>query len=151
GLSHQMLPTTPKAIKEDFPLVAPASALVLTADASIDNRDELISLLGLTNRAPIEMSDSEVILAAYQKWGERCPEKLIGDFAFALWDRRSQVLFCARDHFGVKPFYYYRSDQLFAFASEIKALLCLPEVPRRLNEVRVADYLAGLFDDNEIT
>ncbi len=60
-------------------------------------------------------------------------------------------MFCARDHFGVKPFYYYRSDRLFAFASEIKGLLCVPDVPHRLNEVRVADYLVPMFDDKEIT
>ncbi|OLE18994.1 MAG: asparagine synthetase B, partial [Cyanobacteria bacterium 13_1_40CM_2_61_4] len=98
------------------------------------------------------MTDAELILQAYARWGERCPEHLLGDFAFALWDARRGLLFCARDHFGVKPFYYhYRPGRLFAFASEIKGLLVLSEVPRRLNETRVADYLVPLLEDKEIT
>src|SRR5881296_79829 len=143
GLGHRMLWTTPESLLEKFPLVNAAGDLVLTADARIDNRDELLAALGLESPPIQGISDGQLILRAYERWGERCPDRLLGDFAFAVWDRREQVLFCARDHFGVKPFYYYRADRLFAFASEIKALLCLPEAPRRLNEVRVADYLDG--------
>jgi len=151
GLGHRMLRTTPESLHEKLPLINSTKDLILTADARLDNRNELISTLGITGRPPGEITDSELILGAYEQWGERCPEKLLGDFAFALWDRRAQALFCARDHFGVKPFYYYRSDRLFAFASEIKALLSLPEVPRRLNEVRVADYLVPMLEDKVIT
>jgi asparagine synthase (glutamine-hydrolysing) len=151
GLGHRMLWTTPESLDEKFPLVNRAGDLALTADARIDNRDELIAALGLCRPSEPGIGDGELILRAYERWGERCPEKLVGDFAFAIWDRRAQILFCARDHFGVKPFYYYRSPRIFAFASEIKALLCLPEVPRRLNETRVADYLVPMFEDKEIT
>ncbi len=151
GLGHRMLRTTPESLHEKLPLRNSTKDLILTADARLDNRNELMSTLGITGRPPGEITDSELILGAYERWGERCPEKLLGDFAFALWDRRAQALFCARDHFGVKPFYYYRSDRLFAFASEIKALLSLPEVPRRLNEVRVADYLVPMLEDKVIT
>jgi asparagine synthase (glutamine-hydrolysing) len=136
-----MLWTTPESLREELPLVDKTGDLVITADARIDNRKELIDALGLSLRPSEQISDSELILGAYQKWGEDSPEKLLGDFAFAIWDRRKQLLFCARDHVGVKPFYYYLSDRVFAFASEIEALLCVPEVPRRLNEVRVADLL----------
>jgi asparagine synthase (glutamine-hydrolysing) len=151
GLGHRMLWTTPESLTEKLPLTNRTGDLVITADARIDNRDELITMLGLTGRPPGEITDSELILAAYEKWGEHCPERLLGAFAFALWDGRKQAMFCARDHFGVKPFYYYSSGRVFVFASEIKALLCLPEVPRRLNEVRVADYLTSMFDDTAIT
>jgi asparagine synthase (glutamine-hydrolysing) len=151
GLGHGMLWTTPESLHEDLPAVNRLADLALTADARIDNRDELITTLGLADRPRGEFTDSELILAAYEKWGEHCPEKLLGDFAFAIWDGRKQVLFCARDHFGVKPFYYYHSDQLFVCASEIKALLSLPEVPCHLNETRVADYLETLFEDKAIT
>src|SRR3989441_8528576 len=121
---------------------------VLTADARIDNRAELLAALG----RGVEATDAELILGAYQRWGERAPEHLLGDFAFAIWDGRREVLFCARDHFGVKPFYYHHAPgRLFAFGSEIKALLALAEVPRRLNETRVADYLVPLLEDKEIT
>jgi asparagine synthase (glutamine-hydrolysing) len=151
GLGHRMLWTTPESLREQLPFGNGAGDLVLTADARIDNREELIDRLGLHPRAPGPITDSELILAAYERWGENCPEALLGDFAFAVWDSRNQALFCARDHFGVKPFFYYASGRTFAFASEIKAIFCLPEVPRRLNEVRVADYLVSLFADKAIT
>ena len=149
GLGHRMLWTTPESLLEKLPFAERGH--VITADARIDNRDELISALSLDDRPSEKITDSQLILAAYEKWGEACPEHLLGDFAFAIWDGRKQVLFCARDHFGVKPFYYYSSKQAFVFASEIKALLCLPEVPHQLNEVRIADYLASMLEDKSIT
>jgi asparagine synthase (glutamine-hydrolysing) len=151
GLGHRMLWTTPESLREKLPLRHARADLVITADARIDNRDELIALLGLGDRPSGDLADSELILLAYEKWGDACPARLLGDFAFAIWDGRHQTFFCARDHFGVKPFFYYRSDRVFVFASEIKGLLCLPFVPRRLNEVRVADYLVPVLEDKEIT
>src|SRR6185436_17233885 len=94
-----------------------------------------------------EVADSQLLLAAYEKWGERCPEKLIGDFAFAIWDRQNQSVFCARDPLGVKPLYYFLSHDLFVLASEIKALFCVEAVPNELNENRVADHILGIFED----
>ena len=67
-------------------------------------------------------SDSELILAAYEKWGEDCLDYFTGMFAFAIWDEDNQKLFCARDRFGVKPFYYANQNGNFYFSSEIKAL-----------------------------
>lgn len=151
ALGHRMLRTTPESFHEQLPLAVRSCALVITADARIDNRDELFALLDLQDRPAHTIADSELILAAYMRWGERCPERLLGDFAFAIWDGRRRALFCARDHFGVKPLYYHAGEGLFACASEIKALLCLAEVPRRLNELRVADHLAGLVEDPEST
>ena len=147
GLGHRMLWTTPESLQEKLPLVSQTGDLVLTADARVDNRDELISRLGLTDHRSGEIADSQLILAAYEKWGEDCAEKLLGDFAFAIWDARRQEVFCARDPMGVKPFYYYHSGRIFVFASEIKAVLCLQDVPRKLNEVKVADFLVPIFND----
>jgi asparagine synthase (glutamine-hydrolysing) len=147
-----MLWTTPESLQEHLPLQQSAGPLVLTADARIDNRAELISALDLTAYSRETLSDSALILHAYARWGENCPEKLLGDFAFVVWDEHRQRLFCARDHFGIKPFYYYhRPGQLFVCASEIKALLSLAAVPRRLNELRVAEYLVPIFEDKTIT
>ncbi len=158
GLGHRMLWTTPESLLEKLPWVNQTGDFVITADARIDNRDELIAALGLSDRPTEKITDSQLILAAYEKWGNRCPEYLLGDFAFAIWDARQQQLFCARDHIGVKPFYYYQSDRLFAFASEIRALLCLSEVPRQLNETRIADYLVqkngyinSILEDHRMT
>ena len=151
GLGHRMLWTTPESRQEKLPLVKESGDLAITADARIDNRDEVLSQVGLSGFPRDGINDSALILGAYQKWGERCVEHLLGDFAFAIWDKRRQVLFCARDHFGVKPFIYYSCGSLFAFASEIKALLCLPYVPRQLDEMSVGEYLTSTFDDTART
>ncbi|MEM7590112.1 MAG: lasso peptide isopeptide bond-forming cyclase [Cyanobacteria bacterium P01_A01_bin.83] len=150
GFGHQMLWTTPESLREKLP--AAKGKLAITADARLDNREELIPALGLAAYPTEEISDSDLILAAYEKWGELCSERLLGDFAFAIWDGRNHSLFCARDYFGVRPFYYYyHPGKLFTFASEIKSLLCLGEVPRRLNEVRIGDYLEVMLEDKAIT
>ena len=151
GLGHRMLWTTPESLREHLPLMNKSGDVVITADARIDNRDELIAGLGLAEWSHGAISDSELILCAYERWGEDSPKRLLGDFAFAIWDDRRQTLFCVRDHIGVKPFYYHQSDRAFVFASEIKALLSVREVPRRLNPIRVADYLARTFEDQSIT
>jgi asparagine synthase (glutamine-hydrolysing) len=151
GFGHRMLWTTPESLKERLPLTSTCGSLVLTADARIDNRDELMIALGVDRSRPGEVADSELILRAYERWGERCPQELLGDFAFAIWDGRRQVVFCARDPMGVKPFYYYRSDRAFVFGSEIKAFFCLQEVPRCLNETRVADFLVSALEDPTAT
>ena len=96
-------------------------------------------------------SDSEVILAAYRAWGERCVERFIGMFAFALWDARRGVLFCARDRLGIKPFHWSWHEGTFAFASEIKGLLAAG-VPARPDEESWATYLVhGIYDHSERT
>ena len=84
----------------------------------------------------------ERIAEAYEKWGERCVEHLTGEFAFAIWDRRAGRLFCARDHFGVKPFFYARVGNEFVFSSALNVLRLDPRVSDELNETAVGDYLA---------
>ena len=139
AMGHQMLWTTPESLHEKLPFEDEESGLVITADARIDNRDELSKELDIEDKE--EVSDSYFILKSYEKWGEDCPDKLLGDFAFAIWDKNEEKLFCARDHMGVKPFYYYLDDEMFVFGTEIKALFCVPGVPRELNERKVALFL----------
>ena len=94
--------------------------------------------------------DEELILSAYEKWGEDCVKHLTGDFAFAVWDERSQRLFCARDHFGVKPFFYTYIDGNFNFSSRLNDLR--PDVSNKLNEIAIGDYLLfGVNQDNSTT
>ena len=151
GLGHLMLWTTPESLKEKLPLMNRRGDLVMTADARIDNRDELIAALNLTDRRPEEITDSELILAAYEKWDKNCPEKLIGDFAFAIWDENRHELFCARDPFGVRPFYYYSTEKLVVFASEVKALLTLPDVALQINELQIFNHLMSDLSDKTLT
>lgn len=91
--------------------------------------------------------DTEVLLHGYRKWGKDLPKKLRGMFAFAIWDIENQVLFCARDHFGIKPFYYYKKEDSneIAFASEIKAFLEYPNFEKRLNKKLIGPYLSFSF------
>jgi asparagine synthase (glutamine-hydrolysing) len=150
GLGHRMRHAMPESVREHQPLHWATPSLTITADARIDNRDELIAALGLRARAREGIADSQVILAAYERWGEECPQRLIGDFAFAIWDSRVRRLFCARDPMGVKPLAYYRTKELFVFASEIKALFCVG-VPRVVDEVQTAMLLEETVDDAERT
>ena len=151
GLGHLMLQTTPESLHEILPWTNGRGDLTITADARIDNRDELFRRLRLDDRPRNEVPDSHLILAAYEKWGENCPDYLLGDFAFAVWDGREQRLFCARDHFGVRPFYYHTANGLFLFASEIKSLFTLGAVPDDVDEIQIGDFLTGLFESTERT
>lgn len=86
--------------------------------------------------------DTEVILHAYEEWGPDCLRRFNGMFAFAIWDERNKTLFLARDRIGEKPLYYYLDDKHLIFASEIKAILANPTVPRQLNLRGLANFLA---------
>lgn len=152
GLTHRMMRTTPESTLENLPACGPSGTTVITCDARIDNRDELIAQLPFDGRSHREVTDSEIILAAYEKWGTDCPARLIGDFVFVLWNEREKTLFAARDPLGVKHFYYHhRPGKLFALASEIKALFALDEVPRELDEEHLGDYLVVNSENKEGT
>src|SRR5205823_11977388 len=111
---HLMLHTTPESLHERLPATLPGRPdLAITADARLDNRAELGDALGVPHPERAGLPDSALILLAYARWGERCPERLLGDFAFAIWDGRARRLFCARDPLGVKPFVYYASPRCF--------------------------------------
>ena len=141
GLGHTLLATTPEAVFESLPLRHTESECIITADVRLDNRDELLAALGIRERTTT-IGDAEIILLAYLSWGDACVGRLLGDFAFALWDSHRRKLFCARDQFGMRPFYYHNnSGHIFAFASEPRAILVLQQIPYRVNESRIADCL----------
>jgi len=96
-------------------------------------------------------SDTEVLLALYDEQGIDCLQSLNGMFAFALWDAREQRLLLARDHAGIKPLYYWVDGPRIYFASEIKALLTIPEIPRRVHVPSIADYMTLLWVPGENT
>lgn len=141
GLGHCMLQSTPESLHETLPLRDEAAGLTITADARIDNRERLITDIPVRAASGHVITDSQLILHAYIKWGEACVDHLLGDFAFAIWDERAQSLFVARDHMGCKPFYYHCRDGLLVFASSAMAVARVPDVKATLNEGRVADYL----------
>ena len=84
-----------------------------------------------------------LILRAWLRWGRDCPNHLLGDYAFAVWDARKRTFFCARDHAGVRPFYYCLAPRGFVFASAVEAVLAMPDVSGALDEATVAAFLTG--------
>ncbi|MEM7665241.1 MAG: asparagine synthase-related protein [Pseudomonadota bacterium] len=150
GLGHASLATTPEALVEQLPLTDGASGCTITADARLDNRGDLLTQLGLAD-ATRTIGDGELILLAYLQWGKECLDHLRGDFAFAIWDARSEELFCARDQVGMRQLIYaHKPGELFAFATEPHALLRHPDIPAEVNEARIADFLEG-FEARDLT
>jgi asparagine synthase (glutamine-hydrolysing) len=117
----------------------------LAADLRLDNREELARTLGIASAAAAVMADSDILLAAWQRWGEHCVEHLIGAFSFAIWNGPEQQLFLARDHTGERPLYYSTAGGCFAFASMPKGLHPLPFVQAEVDEDYIARYLALVY------
>lgn len=136
GLRHQ-------AENAAAQLQSAGSGLAITAAARLDDRDALCDALGLPPAGRAAHSDRDLILAAYRLWGQECPSRLFGDYAFAIWDAAKGRLFCARDPVGVQPFYYAQTPRGFAFASAVEAVLAAPGVPGELDEIMVRSYLTS--------
>ncbi|MFH1208622.1 MAG: asparagine synthase (glutamine-hydrolyzing) [Candidatus Omnitrophota bacterium] len=113
------------------PLFSEDKTIVLVCNGEIYNAPVLRKELSQKQHRFHSRTDTEVIIHLYEEMGERCLEKLKGMFAFALWDRKKELLFVARDRLGIKPLYYYAENGKFAFASEIKALLKLPFIEKK--------------------
>jgi asparagine synthase (glutamine-hydrolysing) len=150
GLGLRLAHTTPESLMEAPPRASgEAGRLVLVGDCRIDNRRELSAELGGRFLEPL--ADSDLVLAAYERWGVACVDHLVGDFAFVLYDAATDELFCVRDHFGVKPFCYSLAGGRFAFASEARALVASRLVAGDVDEARIADFLLRRLDDKEAT
>jgi len=138
ALGHQMFRITPESLQEPLPFFDPGSDLAITADARLDNREELCDALDLSPDEGRELPDSHLIMKAFQKWGEDCVCQLLGDFVFALWDQRKGRMILVTDHMGRSPVYYYQDNARFVFATEIKGLLAAPQVRTRLDMEKLA-------------
>ena len=147
GFGHAMLRTTRESLGERQPYSLDGRVWI-TADARVDGRADLISKLQSEVREDLEgATDVELILHAYQAWEQQCVQHLLGDFAFAIWDGRRKRLFCARDHFGVKPFYYAHVRGCLIFSNTLNGVRQHPDVSDGLNDLAIADFL--LFDRNQ--
>ena len=147
GLGHRRLAILDLSSLGHQPMVSQNGRNWITYNGEIYNYLEIRSELQSKGYTFRSASDTEVLLTAYQEWGEECLSRLNGMFAFALWDMDRRCLICARDRFGEKPFYFWRSEGTFAFASEIKGLLpVLKQV--QPNQLAVHEYLEkGSLDD----
>lgn len=144
GLAHQRLSIIdPERGKQ--PMRSVDGALTVVFNGAIYNYLELRRTL-IAKGYPIQTySDTEVLLYAYREWGERCVDKFIGMFAFAIWDENNQQLFCARDRIGIKPFYYYFDGKILRFASEIKAIFADSRITPESHADGIADYITFQF------
>ncbi|MFZ1973375.1 MAG: asparagine synthase-related protein [Candidatus Acidiferrales bacterium] len=142
GLAHTMLCTGHESQVERQP-ASLGGRFWITVDARIDCRMELKGKLAeLENgKLPGAATDSDLILRSYALWGTDCVQHLRGDFAFAIWDAQRKLLFCARDHFGIKPFYYSELGELFLFSNTLECLRQHPEVSSNLNDAAIGDFL----------
>lgn len=151
ALGQCMLRTTPESLEENPPLANEDGSLVLVMDGRVDNREDLQRELLGRGALLRDHTDAEMVLRAYEVWGQDCPGRIIGELVFFIWDARQRRLFGARDAAGTRHFYYHAGQGWFAFASEIKGLLALGRIEPRLNESRLLDYLVVQFDrDDEI-
>ena len=141
GLIRFRRATTPEAIGERQPFPSP-SGVVMAFDGRLDNRAELIALLGASGESLRTSPDDEIVLALFDRVGDDVPRHLVGDFAFAIWQPGPRRLFCARSPVGFRPFLYNVTGNRFSFASEPKALIVGLSLDRRLNEPMIAEHLA---------
>jgi|LSQX01.2.fsa_nt_gb asparagine synthase (glutamine-hydrolysing) len=140
GCNHQII--TPESMNEKLPMYDYNSGLSITADAIIDNREELFKVFGIPLSERYSITDSQLILMSYKKWGEKCPVHLIGDYAFVIADLEKRQLFCARDHVGKRTFYYAYNEGVFAFSTLMKPLFAVNGFVNKLNELWIADFLS---------
>jgi len=145
GLGHQRLSIIDLSPLGRQPMSNEDDNLWIVCNGEIYNYLELRQQLVARGHRFRSHSDTEVILHLYEDEGPECVNRLNGMFAFAIWDARARTLFAARDHFGIKPFYYTLSDRCLLFASEIKALFQTELIQPRLNPAGLADYLTFQF------
>ena len=151
ALGHAMLSITDEDELDRQPRRSADGACHIIADARLDNREELLRLRAEDGPATAYATDSEIVLWAYQRWGEACPARLLGDFAFVVWDGGRQRLFCARDHVGVRPLYYHLEAATFRCASEMHALFADDRLSRRPSSRQVGLFLANLYTERQET
>ncbi len=114
------------------------SHLAVVGDIELHNKADLAISTGLNSPRPAPWCDADLLLAAYDKWGDKCAARLLGEFSFAIWDKRLRRLFCCRDQVGIRPFLYWTQGPRFVFSSSPGPILAFPGVDRRPNLDRIA-------------
>jgi asparagine synthase (glutamine-hydrolysing) len=146
ALVHAKFATTAKAEAERQPLTVDGITW-LSGDVRVDAREELWrELEGRGVHAARHGGDAALVLHAYGAWGPACVDHLLGDFSFAAWDERNRRLVCARDHMGVRPFFYHQAGGLVVCSNSLECVLIHPDVPDDINEEALVEFL--LFGEN---
>ena len=147
GLGHRLMRFTPEDRFERQPLAGGGGTLMLVATGRVDNREALCGTLGVPPVDRGNIPDSALLIRAFEAWGEDCPRRVTGGFAFAVWNSRAQRLFAARSAFGAPPFFYHQGSHGLAFATRPKGLFALPMVSRAIDEAHLADYMVSMPGD----
>ena len=143
GLAHQHFWTTPEEVGERQPLTAMPAEVLLVFDGRLDNREALLAALGSAGSDRVgPVSDAELVLAAYQRWGQNFCQHLIGPYALVIVDLERRQVVCARDPLGDRTLFYHLSNDKLLVASEESALLAHPEVGVALDETHLACFFA---------
>lgn len=152
GFAHRRLAIIDLSPGGRQPMSNADGSVVLIYNGELFNFQELRVRLQALGHAFVSQSDTEVILRAYEAWGTDCVLHFNGQFAFAIWDQARKCLFLARDRFGVKPLYYYKDAEKLVFASEIKAILAYPGVPRAVDTGALNEYFTfqNIFTDKTL-
>ena len=144
GMGHALFRTTREAAGEHQPLSLDGRTRIV-ADARLDAREELCAAisarLGLQPALPTNRPDAELLLRAFEAWGESCVEYLLGDFSFVIWDAAARRVFCARDQLGNRPLFYARTPGALLIGNTLEALRLDPQVSDRLDDSAIADFL----------
>ena len=138
GLAHTRLAIIDLSPAGHQPMFSNDNNIVLSFNGEIYNFEEIKSQI--KDYKFKSKTDTELIIAAYQKWGIKCIEKLNGMFVISIWDKKKNELFIARDRLGIKPLYFYKDDDSFLFSSEVRSLLASNMVPRKLNQQSLFEY-----------
>ncbi|HEX8222888.1 MAG TPA: asparagine synthase-related protein [Allosphingosinicella sp.] len=133
ALGRNLARLLPEDAFDAQPLAGGGGRFALVADIRLDNRAEIASALGIGGQGLERRADSELLLAAWERWEEASLDRLVGDFAFAVWDSERRRLVLARDFAGARPLHFHASGGLLAFASMPAGLHALPEIPRALD------------------
>lgn len=144
ALGRRLMRLLPEDTFDRQPLVGGAGRFILVADLRLDNRAELADSLQIPEATATGLSDAAILLAAFERWEDACLERLIGDYAFAVWDGERRRLVLARDPLGFRPLHYHRGNGFFAFSSMPKGLHALPEIPYAPDEEMAAEFLVLL-------
>jgi asparagine synthase (glutamine-hydrolysing) len=142
AIGHRLLRTTVESVREHQPLCDDALGLCLSFDGRVDNRNELrlaLNALGIRTR---DDTDAEIVLRSYQCWGDECADRILGDFAFIMWDGRRRQVTCARDPLGIRPLYYYADARTFMCGSEIREIFASRLVRPKPNPGMIGEYLS---------
>ncbi len=147
AFGHMLTYNTPEALYENLPKWLPEQKLLFVMQGRLDNREELCEILNL--KLIETLPDGDIILKAWLKWGKEAPDRLLGDWAFAVFNVETQELFIARDHHGYTAINYYIDKDTIFFSSSIKSLLALKQIPKILNQNKIIRTLVVWPGDDD--